>query len=82
MSEQDPTPQDLANRELEEKARKAKEDEEQAQLPYQWTQTIRDVDVTIPVASNIRGKDLDVSLKKGSIRVAIKGQEAFIEVGI
>lgn len=80
MSEQDPTPKDLANRDLEEKQRKAKEDAEQAQLPYKWTQTIRDVEVTIPVPANIRGRDLDVSLKKGSVRVAIKGQEAIIEV--
>lgn len=79
MSEQDPTPKDLANRDLEEKQRKAKEDAEQAQLPYKWTQTIRDVEVTIPVPANIRGRDLDVSLKKGSVRVAIKGQEAIIE---
>ncbi|BDD64093.1 hypothetical protein MPDQ_000516 [Monascus purpureus] len=79
MSEQDPTPKDLADRDLEEKQRKAKEDAEQAQLPYKWTQTIRDVDVTIPVPANIRGRDLDVSLKKGSVRVAIKGQEAIIE---
>lgn len=78
--EQDPTPKDLANRDLEEKQRKAKEDAEQAQLPYKWTQTIRDVDVTIPVPGNIRGKDMDVSLTKTGIRVAIRGQEAIIEV--
>lgn len=68
------------NHDLEEKHRKAQEDAEQSQLPYKWTQTIRDVDVTIPVAANIRGKDLEVSLKNKEIRVAIKGQEAFVEV--
>ncbi|KAF4264179.1 hypothetical protein KXX33_003618 [Aspergillus fumigatus] len=78
--EQDPTPKDIAQRELEEKERKAKEDAEQAQLPYKWTQTIRDVDVTIPVPANIKGRDLDVVLTKTKIKVAIKGQEALIEV--
>ena len=80
--EQEPTPQELAGRDHEEKQRKAKEEAEQAQLPYKWTQTIRDVDVTIPIPGNLRGKDMDVSLKKGSIRIAIKGQEPIIEVRI
>lgn len=78
--EQDPTPKDIADREREEKERKAKEEAEQAQLPYKWTQTIRDVDVTIPVPTNIKGRDLDVVLTKTKIKVAIKGQEALIEV--
>ena len=78
--EDEPTSQELANRDLEEKQRKAKEDAEQAQLPYKWTQTIRDVDVAIPIPGNIRGRDMDVSLKKGSVRIAIKGQEPIIEV--
>ncbi|GAT20218.1 nuclear movement protein NudC [Aspergillus luchuensis] len=77
--EQPPTPAELARRDEEESARKAREAAEQAQLPYKWTQTIRDVEVTIPVASNIRGRDLDVVLTKTKIRVAIKGQEAFID---
>ncbi|RHZ45118.1 NudC domain-containing protein [Aspergillus thermomutatus] len=77
--EHDPTPKDVADREHEEKERKAKEAAEQAQLPYKWTQTIRDVDVTIPVPANIKGRDLDVVLTKTKIKVAIKGQEAFIE---
>ncbi|GCB17789.1 nuclear movement protein nudC [Aspergillus awamori] len=77
--EQPPNPAELARREEEESARKAREAAEQAQLPYKWTQTIRDVEVTIPVASNIRGRDLDVVLTKTKIRVAIKGQEAFID---
>ncbi|KAL7649560.1 hypothetical protein ACMYSQ_011402 [Aspergillus niger] len=77
--EQPPTPAELARREEEESARKAREAAEQAELPYKWTQTIRDVEVTIPVASNIRGRDLDVVLTKTKIRVAIKGQEAFID---
>ncbi|PWY91251.1 nuclear movement protein nudC [Aspergillus heteromorphus CBS 117.55] len=81
MSEQDqdPTPQETAIREAEEKARKAQEDAEQAKLPYKWTQSIGDLDVTVPVAGNLRGRDLDVVLTKTKIRVAVKGQEAVIE---
>jgi hypothetical protein len=79
-AEADTTPADVAARETEEKARKAAEDAEQAKLPYKWTQTISDVDVTIPVPGNIKGRDLDVVLTKTKIKVAIRGQEAFIEV--
>lgn len=79
--DQNPSPADLAERERENKERKAREDAEQAQLPYKWTQTIRDVDVTAPIPSNIKGRDLDVLLTKNKIRVAIKGQEPLIEVG-
>ena len=78
--DQNPSPADLAERERENKERKAREDAEQAQLPYKWTQTIRDVDVTAPIPSNFKGRDLDVLLTKNKIRVAIKGQEPLIEV--
>ena len=78
--EQNPSPADLAERDREEKERKAREDAEQAQLPYKWTQTIRDVDVTAPISSNIKGRDMEVTLTKSKIRVAIKGQEPIIEV--
>ncbi|PYH90857.1 hypothetical protein BO71DRAFT_281923, partial [Aspergillus ellipticus CBS 707.79] len=80
MSEHDPTAQETAVREAEEKARKAQEDAEQAQLPYKWTQSIGDVDVTIAVAGNLRGRDLDVVLTKTKIKVAVRGEEAIIEV--
>lgn len=78
--DQNPSPADLAERERENKERKAREDAEQAQLPYKWTQTIRDVDVTAPIPGNLKGRDLDVVLTKNKIRVAIKGQEPLIEV--
>jgi hypothetical protein len=77
---QDPSPAVLAEREREDKERKIREDAEQAQLPYKWTQTIRDVDVTAPIPGNLKGRDLDVVLTKNKIRIAIKGQEPLIEV--
>lgn len=66
--------------EEEEKVRRAAEIAEQAKLPYKWTQTIRDVDVTIPVPGHLRGKDLDVLLAKDRIRVGVKGETPILEV--
>jgi hypothetical protein len=82
MSDPDhnPSPAELAERERENQERRAREDAEQAQLPYKWTQTIRDVDVTAPIPANLKGRDMDVVLTKNKIRVAIKGQEPLIEV--
>ncbi|KAJ5090925.1 HSP20-like chaperone [Penicillium argentinense] len=79
-AEQNPSPAELAQRELEEKERKAREVAEQAQLPYKWTQTIRDVDVSAPIPANIKGRDMEVVLTKTKLKVAIKGQEPIIEV--
>lgn len=76
----DETPQNPQLNEQEEKARRAAEAAEQAQLPYKWTQTIRDVDVTIPVPGHLRGKDLDVVLAKDRIRVGVKGESPIIDV--
>ncbi|KAF2427507.1 CS-domain-containing protein [Tothia fuscella] len=61
------------------KEAKAKEDEEQAALPYKWTQTIKDVDISIEISANLRGKDLDVKLTKTKLYVAIKGQAPIID---
>jgi HSP20 family molecular chaperone IbpA len=60
---------------------KAKEQEEQSKLPYKWTQTIADLEVTIEVPGNFKGKDLDVAIKKNGVKAGIKGKEAIIEVG-
>lgn len=70
----------MADQTQEEKTRRAAELAEQAKLPYKWTQSIRDVDVTIPVPGHLRGKDLDVVLVKDRIRVGVKGETPIIEV--
>ena len=72
-----PTP---SERERTNKAAKQKELEEQSQLPYQWTQTIADVDVTAAIPANLKGRDLDVQISKTKLRAGIKGQPAIIEV--
>ncbi|KAG7005713.1 hypothetical protein G7Y79_00018g045200 [Physcia stellaris] len=73
-----PSPED---REQKDKELKAREAEEQARLPYKWTQQIGDVDLTIPVAGNIKGRDIEVVLTKTKLKVALKGQEPFIDYG-
>lgn len=72
-----PTPEE---REKLDKEAKAKEDEEQSKLPYKWTQTIQDLDLTAPIPANMKGKDLDVKITKTTIKAGIKGQEPIIEV--
>ncbi|KAM5468331.1 hypothetical protein MauCBS54593_005072 [Microsporum audouinii] len=68
-----------AERERLDREHKEKEAKEQATLPYKWTQTIAEAEVTIPVPAEIRGKDLDVVLTKTKIRVALKGKEPLID---
>lgn len=59
---------------------KAKQDAEQATLPYKWTQTIKDVDITIEIPGNLKGRDLNVKFTKTRLFASIKGQDAFIDV--
>jgi hypothetical protein len=64
----------------EEAALRAKEKAEQDALPYKWTQTIGELDVTFSVSGNFKGRDLAVDIKKTSITAGIKGQEPIIKV--
>lgn len=84
MSSADPdqnlSPAELAERELQEKQRQAREDAEQARLPYKWTQTIRDLEVSAPIPSKIKGRDMEVTLTKSTISIAVKGKEPILEV--
>jgi len=71
-----PTP---SERERADKDAKAKEDAEQAALPYKWTQTIQDVDITVAVDRKYKGRDLEVKIAKTKLRVAIKGGDVIID---
>ncbi|MCJ1356262.1 MAG: hypothetical protein MMC33_006256 [Icmadophila ericetorum] len=71
-----PTPEEQKKKDEEARAREA---EEQAKLPYKWTQTIGDVDVTVPVDGKLKGKDLVVVLKKTKLTVGVKGQPPIID---
>lgn len=72
-----PTPEE---REKKDKADRAREAEEQAKLPYKWTQTIQDLDIQVTVPSNLRGKDINVVITKTHLTVGVKGQEPVIDV--
>lgn len=58
-----------------------KEAEEQAALPYKWTQTIGDLDIIVEVPGNLKGRDLNVDIKKKKLVLGIKGQDTIISVG-
>ncbi|KAG0645508.1 Nuclear distribution C [Hyphodiscus hymeniophilus] len=73
MADKEPTP-------AEEAAARAKEAEEQAALPYKWTQQIGDLDLTVDVPGNLKGKDFIVDIKKKKLTLGIKGQEPIISV--
>lgn len=47
---------------------------------YSWTQTLQEVEVKIPLktSSNLRARDIDVTLGKSSIKVGLKNQESII----
>ena len=66
-----PTP---SERERADAAQREKEAAEQAALPYKWTQTIADVDVTMAVPATLKGRDLAVSLTRTAISAGVKGQ--------
>lgn len=69
----DPTPEQEA-------AARAKEAEEQASLPYKWTQTIGELDINMSVPGNLKGRDLVVDIKKQHLKAGVKGQEPIIDV--
>ncbi|ERT01733.1 nuclear movement protein nudC [Sporothrix schenckii 1099-18] len=72
MADNEPTP-------AEEAAARAKEQQEQDALPYKWTQTIGDLDLTVSIPGNLKARDLVVDIKKTALSVAIKGQEPFVK---
>ncbi|KAH7156676.1 nuclear movement protein [Dactylonectria macrodidyma] len=62
----------------EDAAARAQEAQEQAALPYKWTQTIADLSVSFTVPGNMKSRDIVVSIKKQSLSGGIKGQDPII----
>ncbi|TPX09293.1 uncharacterized protein E0L32_009485 [Thyridium curvatum] len=63
----------------EEAAAAAKEKAEQEALPYKWSQTIGDLDISISIPGNLKARDLIVDIKKQKLLARVKGQEPFID---
>jgi HSP20 family molecular chaperone IbpA len=80
MADERPASPTADEREKLDKEARAREQEEQSQLPYKWVQTIQDLDLTAPVPAHVKGKDLDVTITKTGLRAGITGQEPLIEV--
>lgn len=59
---------------------RAKEQAEQAALPYRWEQTIKDVDITIAIDAKYKAKDLDIAIARNSIKAGIRGQDPILHV--
>jgi len=74
--EASPTPSERARKDADERKR---EEEEQSKLPYKWTQTLEEADVTVPIPGNLKARDLVVDLKKTHLKVGVKGQEPIID---
>ncbi|KAI6136594.1 nuclear movement protein nudC [Pisolithus sp. B1] len=55
---------DSKEQEARDRADKEREAQEQAALPYRWTQELGDVDITVPVPKGTRGRDLVVVIQK------------------
>jgi len=66
------TPEELKARDNENRAR---EQLEQAALPYSWTQELGEVDITVPVPQGTRGADLIVIIRKKKLSLALKGPD-------
>ncbi|KAF9076245.1 nuclear movement protein nudC [Rhodocollybia butyracea] len=62
-------------RKAKDKADRAKEQAEQAALPYKWTQILGELDVHVPVPKGTRGKNLAVVIQKKKLSVGLKGSE-------
>ncbi|KAK1925697.1 HSP20-like chaperone [Papiliotrema laurentii] len=61
------------------KQAREKEREEQAALPYSWTQDLETVTVSVPLPSGTRGKDCIVDIQRRKLKVQVKGSEPILE---
>ncbi|KAJ3380324.1 hypothetical protein HDU84_006022 [Entophlyctis sp. JEL0112] len=76
MADSNSTKQEVSEQEQEriDRELRLKEKAEQDALPYKWTQTLQEVEVRISVEKGVKGRDLDVQIKKDFLRVAFKNK--------
>ena len=58
----------------------ATERAQQAALPYTWTQTLADVDISFNVLPRLRGRDIDVRIARNTLHAGVRGEGAVVEV--
>ncbi|GLB36100.1 putative CS domain containing protein [Lyophyllum shimeji] len=66
-------------REARDKADRAREEAEQAALPYKWTQELGELDISVPVPEGTRARDLVVVIGKKKLSVGLKGKDAIMD---
>ncbi|KAJ6621689.1 nuclear movement protein nudC [Mycena sp. CBHHK59/15] len=66
-------------REVRDKQDRAREQVEQAALPYTWSQELGELDVVVPVPKGTRGKDLIVVIQKKKMSLGLKGQDKILD---
>ncbi|KIO33602.1 hypothetical protein M407DRAFT_240985 [Tulasnella calospora MUT 4182] len=66
-------------REAKDKEDRAREQAEQAALPYRWKQELGEVDIYVPVPKGTRGRDLVVKIQRNKLSVGLKGKEPIME---
>ncbi|KAJ3333931.1 hypothetical protein HDU76_000966 [Blyttiomyces sp. JEL0837] len=82
MTEPELTDAEKEQKDKEDRAREQAEQDGNSDLkalPYKWKQTLQDVDITTPIQKGIKGRDLDVVIKKSYIKVGLKGKEPIFE---
>ena len=52
------------------------------ELPYEWKQTLGDLDLSLPLPQGTRGKDVDVVLGKNHLKAGLKNKAYLINVHI
>ncbi|KAG5647934.1 hypothetical protein DXG03_006968 [Asterophora parasitica] len=66
-------------REVRDREDRAREQAEQAALPYKWTQELGEVDISVPVPQGTRARDLVIVLQKKKLSVGLKGQDKILD---
>lgn len=51
------------------------------QLIYEWDQTLEEVNVYISPPPGVKANDIDCQITTSSVRVGLKGNPPFLEVG-
>ncbi|WVO16817.1 hypothetical protein L204_104503 [Cryptococcus depauperatus] len=59
-------------KEANELAQRKKEEEEQAKLPYKWTQELDNATISLPLPKGTKGKNLTVDIQRRKLKVQLK----------